>query len=140
MLTLTEGDHGSAVFHPNSDAAHAAIRCQVELQRRAGGDALIGRRLYPLLRQAGFAEIRVAPRMVYADASRPDLVDGFIIKTFTAMIEGVREPALAIGLTTAARFDEGIRALHRTTAADGTFCYSFFKAVAVTASGDTPAA
>ena len=44
---MIEGDHGSAYFHPDSAAARAAIACQVELQARAGGDALIGRQLYP---------------------------------------------------------------------------------------------
>ena len=90
-ITVIEGDHGSAYFHPDSAAAHAAIRCQVELQRAAGGNALIGRQLYPLLVEAGFDAVRVSPRMVYVDASRPDLVDGFTRKTFTAMIEGVRD-------------------------------------------------
>ena len=42
---MIEGDHGSAYFHPDSPAAHEAIRCQVELQARAGGDALIGRQV-----------------------------------------------------------------------------------------------
>lgn len=42
-ITLIEGDHGSAYFHPDSPAARAAIGCQIELQARAGGDALIGR-------------------------------------------------------------------------------------------------
>ena len=32
------------------------------LQREAGGDPEIGRRLMPLLRQAGFAEVSVSPR------------------------------------------------------------------------------
>ncbi|MFA7004784.1 MAG: class I SAM-dependent methyltransferase, partial [Verrucomicrobiia bacterium] len=53
-ITVIEGDHGSACFHPDSDAAHRAIQCQVELQRRAGGNALIGRELYPLLCEAGY--------------------------------------------------------------------------------------
>ena len=53
--------------------------------------------------------------MVYVHASRPELVDGFIRKTFTAMIEGVREPAIAAGLIDAERFDVGIRDLERTT-------------------------
>jgi ubiquinone/menaquinone biosynthesis C-methylase UbiE len=35
-ITVIEGDHGSAYFHPDSTAAHQAIQCQVELQRRAG--------------------------------------------------------------------------------------------------------
>jgi SAM-dependent methyltransferase len=130
-ITLIEGDHGSAYFHPGSPAADAAIHCQVELQRAAGGDALIGRQVYPLLVEAGFDAVRVSPRMVYVDSSRPDLVDGFTRRTFTAMIEGVREPAIAAGLIEPERFDEGVRALYRTTEADGVFCYTFFKGVGV---------
>lgn len=130
-ITAIEGDHGSTLFHPDSDAARAAIGCQVELQRRAGGDALIGRRLYPLLRGAGFDAVRVSPRMVYADAGRPALVEGFVRRTFAAMIEGVRAPAVAAGLIEADAFDAGLRALHRTAEPDGVFCYTFFKATAV---------
>ena len=128
-ITVIEGDHGSTYFHPDSPPAHAAIRCQVELQARAGGDALIGRKLYPLMVQAGFDAVRVSPRMVYVDASRPDLVDGFTRKTFTAMIEGIRESAIAAGLIEPPSFDAGVRALHRTTEVDGVFCYTFFKGV-----------
>ena len=128
-ITVIEGDHGSTYFYPDSAAAHAAIQCQVRMQREAGGNALIGRQVYPLLVEAGFEAVRVSPRMVYVDASRPALVDGFTRKTFTAMIEGIREPALAAGLIEPERFDAGVRALHRTTEADGVFCYTFFKGV-----------
>ena len=128
-ITVIEGDHGSTFFHPESEAAHAAVSCQVELQRRAGGDAMIGRRLYPLLAGAGFKAVRVSPRTVYVDASKPGMADGFIRRTFTAMIEGVRESAIAAGLSTPDAFDAGTRALHRTAAPDGVFCYTFFKAV-----------
>jgi SAM-dependent methyltransferase len=128
-ITVIEGDHGSAYFHPDSAAARAAIGCQVELQARAGGDALLGRRVYPLLVAAGFDAVRVSPRMVYADASRPALVDGFTRKTFTAMIAGVREAAIAAGLSDAASFDAGIRDLERTAEGDGVFCYTFFKGI-----------
>jgi len=128
-MTVIEGDHGSTYFHPESPAAQAAIQCQVTLQREAGGNALIGRQLYPLLIEAGFDAVRVSPRMVYVDSSRPDLVDGFTRKTFTAMIEGIREPAIAAGLIEPERFDTGVRDLHRTTEADGVFCYAFFKGV-----------
>ena len=76
-MTVIEGDHGSAYFHPESAAARAAIDAQVQLQAAAGGDALIGRRLYPLLPRAGLEDVRVEPRMVYVDGSRPDLIDGF---------------------------------------------------------------
>jgi SAM-dependent methyltransferase len=129
-MAVIEGDHGSTYFYPDSPAAHAVIDCQVELQRRAGGNALIGRQLYPLMVEAGLEAVRVSPRTVYVDSSRPEVVDGFTRKTFTAMIEGVREPAVAAGLTDTASFEAGICDLHRTTDADGVFCYTFFKGVA----------
>jgi len=128
-ITVIEGDHGSAYFHPDSEAARQAIQCQVELQRRAGGNAMVGRELYPLLRSAGFASIHVSPRMVYVDSSRPELVEGFTKKTFTAMIEGVRESAIKAGIIAQDVFEKGIRDLYRTAESDGVFCYTFFKAV-----------
>lgn len=129
-ITVIEGDHGSAYFHPESGAAREAIACLVEMQRRGGGNAMIGRQVYPLLVEAGFGAVRVSPRMVYVDASRPRLVDGFTRKTFTAMVEGVREAAIGAGIIEPARFDAGIRDLYRTAEADGVFCYTFFKGVA----------
>ena len=137
-ITVIEGDHGSAYFHPRSDSASAAIQALVTLQEQAGGDSLIGRRLYPLLLDAGLEDVRVSPRMVYADASRPDLVDGFTRRTFTAMVEGVRRPAVDAGIIDAPAFDAGVQALHRTAEPDGVFCYTFFKAVARTAGVPRP--
>lgn len=130
-ITVIEGDHGSTYFYPDSEAAHKAIQCQVALQKKAGGNANIGRELYPLLNTAGFAAIRVSPRMVYVDSSKPHLVEGFTKNTFTAMIEGVRESSIKAGLIDEKTFDDGIKALYRTTETDGVFCYTFFKAVAV---------
>ena len=130
-MTVIEGDHGSTYFHPDSEAAHAAIRCQVDLQRAAGGNANIGRELYPLLVQAGFEGVAVSPRMVYVDSSRPRLVESFTKRTFTEMIEGVRERAIGARMITPERFDEGIRALYRTAGEGGVFCYTFFKGYAV---------
>lgn len=129
-ITVIEGDHGSTYFYPDSEAAHKAIQCQVELQKRAGGNANIGRALYPLLKAVGFNSIHVSPRMVYVDSSKPQLVEGFTKDTFTAMIEGVRESSIEAGLIDGKTFDEGIKALYRTTEEDGVFCYTFFKAVA----------
>jgi SAM-dependent methyltransferase len=129
-ITVIEGDHGSAYFHPDSPYARRAIECLVTLQARAGGDSLIGRRLYPLLVDAGFPEVEVSPRMVYVDASRPHLVEGFTRRTFTAMVEGVGERAVAEGLIDRSAWALGIRDLYRTAEPDGTFCYTFFKAVA----------
>lgn len=130
-LTVIEGDHGSAFFHPDSAEARAAIGHLVALQAAAGGDGLIGRRLHPLLSDAGYRQVAVRPRTVYADGSRPALVQGFTRDTFTAMVASVRDDALAAGLTTPDEWDRGIDGLRRAAAPDGTFHYTFFKASAV---------
>jgi SAM-dependent methyltransferase len=128
-ITVIEGDHGSAYFHPDSRHARRAIRCLVDLQREMGGNALIGRELYPLVAGAGYRDVRVSPRMVYVDASRPDLVEGFTRLTFTAMVEGVGDDAVGRGMMSREDWEQGIRDLYRTSEADGVFCYTFFKAV-----------
>ncbi|HEX7159098.1 MAG TPA: methyltransferase domain-containing protein [Edaphobacter sp.] len=130
-MTVIEGDHGSAYFYPESESAQRAVHCLVELQARSGGNALIGRALYPLLTKAGFSDVRVSPRMVYVDSSKPTLVEGFTRRTFTAMIEGIRESATDAELISEAEFDKGIADLYRTAESDGVFCYTFFKATAV---------
>ena len=68
--------------------------------------------------------------MVYVDASRPQLVEGFTTRTFTAMVEAVGERAIAEGLIDERTWERGIRDLYRTAEPDGTFCYTFFKAMA----------
>ncbi len=130
-LIAIEGDHGSAYFYPDSKYAHMAIECQVQLQRQSGGNSNIGRELYPMLHSIGLSDIAVSPRMVYADASKPYLVEGFIKNTFTAMIEGVSDKAVQQGLIDKPTFDKGINDLYRTAESDGVFCYTFFKATGI---------
>jgi SAM-dependent methyltransferase len=132
-ITVIEGDHESAFFHPRSADAAAVINCLVDLQAAAGGDGLIGRQLQPLLVSAGYDEVRARPCTVYADETLPHLVDGFTRKTFIAMVESVRVRALAAGLRTPAQWEQGIRELARAAEPGGTFHYTFFKAVALRA-------
>lgn len=126
-LIAIEGDHGSAFFFPDSKYAHLAIDCQIQLQRKNGGNSNIGRELYPLFASIQLSNISVSPRMVYADASKPELVDGFIRNTFTAMIEGVGIEAIQQGMIDSRTFEKGIIDLYRTAESDGVFCYTFFK-------------
>ncbi len=118
-ITVIEGDHGSAYYHPASIHAQRNIECLIYLQARMGGDSLIGRRLYPLLVDAGLKNVTVSPRFVYADASRP------------YMVEGVKKQALKLKLTDEDTWNRGMRGLYRTADDDGTFCYTFFKGVGV---------
>ncbi len=130
-ITVIEGDHGSTFFHPASAAAWRTIQCLIDVQARVNGNALLGRQVYPLLAGAGFRNVTASPRMVYADATRPAMVDGFTRKTFIAMVEGVRSQAIELGLIDAEAWAKGIRDLNRTTEPDGVFCYTFFKGVGV---------
>jgi len=130
-LTVIEGDHGSTFFHPRSDAAWRTIQCLIDVQAAMGGNALIGREVFPLLLSAGFRDVAVSPRFVYVDASRPAWVEGFTRNTYIAMVEGAREQALAAGLIDRPSWDKGIADLKASAGPNGTFCYTFFKAGAV---------
>jgi ubiquinone/menaquinone biosynthesis C-methylase UbiE len=128
-ITVIEGDHDSAYYHPRSSAAQATIQCLIDVQALMGGNSLIGRELYPLLVTAGFENVSVSPRIVYADESRPEMVDGFTRKTFIAMVEGVKEQAINHNLITEPEWTKGISDLYRSADPSGTFCYTFFKAI-----------
>jgi len=130
-ITVIEGDHGSAYYHPASEHAQRNIQCLIDIQAHMGGDSLIGRRLYPLLIDVGFKNVTVSPRFVYADASRPHMVEGFTRNTFNAMVEGIREQALKLKLIDEETWNKGMRDLYRTAEDDGTFCYTFFKGVSI---------
>jgi len=129
-ITAIEGDHGSWYSYPQTPQSSRVVQCLIDVQARLGGDSLIGRRLYPLLSAAGFRDVHVSPRMVYVDHSQPELVEGFSRNTFIAMVEGVRDQAISLGLIDQPAWDKGIADLYRATESDGTFCYTFFKATA----------
>jgi len=101
-----------------------------EVQARLGGDGLIGRRVYPLMTAAGLRDVRVAPLVVYADESRPDLVESFAKNTFIAMVEGAREDALRLGLVDERTWEKGVADMYRAAGPGGSFCYTFFRGVA----------
>jgi len=126
-ITAIEGDHGSTLFHPDSPPARQAIQCLVDLQASLGGDALIGRRLFPLLQAAGFQSVSVQPRVVAVDNGCPQLADEFTQKTFIAMVTAVRDQAVENGLITAEQWKLGMDGLRRSTEPDGTFYYTFFQ-------------
>jgi SAM-dependent methyltransferase len=126
-ITVIEGDHGSCYFHPETEEAVKAWNCLIKAQQDLGGDPMIGRRVYPLLDEAGFNNIEITPRVVYVDHTNPGLVDGFIIKTIIAMVEGVKDQALKSGLITHGEWEKGIDDLYKSAEKDGTFFYNFFK-------------
>lgn len=126
-ITVIEGDHGSCYFYPEGEEALAAWNCLIRVQAHMKGNSLIGRQLYPLLHDSGFSEVKVDPRMVYVDPSKPGLVNGFILKTIIPMVEGVKEQALEMQMIDEESWEKGIKELHETARPTGTFCYTFFK-------------
>jgi SAM-dependent methyltransferase len=125
-MTVIEGDHGSCYFYPEGEEALAAWNCLIRVQTVMRGNSLIGRQLYPLLLGSGFSEVKVEPRMVYVDSSKPELVDGFILKTIIPMLEGVKKQALET-MIEEKTWNKGIAGLYETARPTGTFCYTFFK-------------
>lgn len=69
--------------------------------------------------------------MVYSDAERPEMRTDFVENTIIPMVEGVKAHALQMGLVDSDAWTKGIEDLHSTAGPDGTFCYTFFKAVGV---------
>jgi ubiquinone/menaquinone biosynthesis C-methylase UbiE len=128
-LLVVEGDHGSCYFHPSTPEAIRAWKCLIEVQAGLGCDSEIGRRLHPLLQSAGFEDVRVSPRMVYADQSRPHLQHQFVLQTIVPMVEGIRTEAITKGRMSPAEWEKGVEDLRETgLSPEGTFSYTFFKA------------
>jgi SAM-dependent methyltransferase len=129
-VTVSEGEHGSCFWHPETPASRAVWQCLIDVQAGIDGESLMGRRLYPLLSNAGFHDVHVSPRNIYCDASNPALVDGFVRKTIIPMVDGVRDDAVRLGMLSEAEWRQGIADLYAVAdSPDGTFIYTFFKAV-----------
>ncbi len=131
-ITLIEGDHGSAFFHPETEESLAAWRCLQRLQQQGGGDGHIGRRLYSLLRDAGSSQIQVKLLPVYCDPTHPEMMTGFVDKTIVGMLRGIEDEVLAQGMLPPEVWRRGIDdLLHLAESDRGTFMYAFFRATAV---------
>jgi len=76
-----------------------------------------------LRRSVGFTQGGVCRRQP------PQMVDGFTQKTFIAMVEGVKDLAISRGLIQKEQWHQGINDLKRSARPQGTFSYTFFKAV-----------
>jgi SAM-dependent methyltransferase len=129
-LLAFEGDHGSVLASPDDPAIASLVAAVSRYQRQQGGDAYIGRRLYPLLTAAGFRNVVIKPCVAYADASRPEWIHAFTRGTFINMMTSQQAAVLEAGLLSENEWRQGIAALNRTTAGDGSFCYTFFRATA----------
>jgi len=131
-ITVIEGDHGSCFWHPQTRESLQAWHSLIASQFHLGHDPLIGRKLCPLLTQADFDVREATPRWVYTDSRNPGLRDGVLNKIIVPMTQTARQQALDLGIIDKHTFDTGIDDLRRSgMPPDGTFFYTWFKAVGV---------
>ena len=128
-ITAIEGDHGSGIWTPESDASRVAWDGLVQSQRLQGHDPDIGRKLYPLIESAGFSEVHAEPRPAYADQSRPDLLDGAVNQIIAPMVLSAEKHVIENGITDEDTWKNGLADLSRIAELEeGTFFYTWFKA------------
>lgn len=133
-ITVIEGDHGSCFWHPETEASKLVWNCMIRAQALHGHDSLIGRRIMPLLHQAGFTVQTCEPRWVYGDAIHPQLLDGMVNQIIVPMVETAKARSLVAGWADEATWRQGIRDLAQSgNPPEGTFFYTWFKATAVKA-------
>jgi SAM-dependent methyltransferase len=129
-LTVIEGDHGSCVWSPQTDAARAMWEAMIKVQQHIGHDPLIGRRLYSLLVDAGFGEVEVVPKPAYVDSSNPLARHDALAKILVPMATTAREKALELGLLSEEVWDMGLAEFSAVgDADDGSLFYTWFKGV-----------
>ena len=93
-----------------------------------GHDPDIGRRLYPLMREAGIRVQYLEPRPVYADRSHPELLDGVVNQIITPMVFSAEPSVLKQSIVGAVLWKQGLQDLSNVASReDGTFFYSWFK-------------
>lgn len=133
-LTVIEGDHGSCFWHPETPQSIAAWKGLIDAQRANGHDPNIGRRLAPLLTEAGFALDSCRPAYLYADCFNLPLRKGMVEHIIVPMVQSAESQILTGRLVPEDVYQKGIEHLTQVNrTADGTFFYTWFKAVARTA-------
>jgi len=131
-ITVIEGDHGSGFWTPETPESKKAWEGLVISQEENGHDPNIGRRVYPLLHEAGFSVQEVSPRWVYADQSNPVLLDGVINQIIAPMVYSAENQVLESKFMKQDRWSKGLKDLENVARhPEGTFFYTWFKGVGV---------
>ncbi len=130
-ITVIEGDHGSAFWHPETPQSLAAWNGLIIAQRAHGHEPNIGRSLHPLITEAGFEVQSCEPAWLYADKLKPALREGMVNHIIVPMVQSAEKQILDDDLVPKAAYRQGIADLSRVDEIEeGTFFYTWFKAVA----------
>ena len=131
-ITLIEGDHGSGFWTPETDQSKMAWNGLIDSQIALGHDPNIGRRVYPLLKNAGFQISDVSPRWVYADQSNPVLLDGVINQIIAPMVYSAEKQVLDNAYMQVGDWKKGLNDIREVARhPEGTFFYTWFKGVGI---------
>jgi SAM-dependent methyltransferase len=96
----------------------------VELQRRLGGDAQVGKRLFTLFRQAGFSEIALSIQPEIHHAGQPTFVPW--VQNLIGNVEGAREKLLAFGLASSTEIDGALSELRQLMTLEDAGAYFYW--------------
>ena len=128
-ITVIEGDHGSCFWQPETAESEKAWNSLIVAQQKLGHDPLIGRRLFPLLSNAGVNIDYVEPRFVYGDNLNPKLLNDMVNKIIVPMVKATKEKVLAEKIISIPDWEKGISDLSAVgKMAQGSFFYTWFKA------------
>ncbi|MBN2412389.1 methyltransferase domain-containing protein [candidate division KSB1 bacterium] len=131
-ITVIEGDHGSCFWHPQTKDSRKVWNALITAQQRLGHDPLIGRKIYPLLKNAGFNVLDVSPRYVYGDMGKQKLLEGMVHQIIVPMVRSSKKQILDEKIVDSGTWNRGISDLSSSgTPPDGTFFYTWFKGIAV---------
>jgi len=129
-ITVIEGDHEACIWNPTSHASQKTWRAMIKSQQMLGHDPNIGRRLYPLLFNAGFNVEFTEPRWIYTDGNQPNLANGMVNKIIVPMTKTAQDYALKHNLIDEETWKQGIIDLENSSKTpEGTFFYTWFKAL-----------
>ena len=131
-ITLIEGDHGSGFWTPETGKSRMVWKGLIDSQIELGHDPNIGRRVYPLLNDAGFVIRDVSPRWVYTDQSNPGLLNGVIHQIIAPMVYSAEKQVLDSAYMEKDDWDRGLNDIREVARhPKGTFFYSWFKGVGI---------
>jgi SAM-dependent methyltransferase len=102
-LLVQENDIFMCRFDPDCPTFYMVWERFVELQARLGGDGLIGRRLFGLLKRAGFKDIELSLQPEIHWAGKPTF-EGWVINII-GNIEGAKQALVESGLATGDEVD-----------------------------------
>jgi SAM-dependent methyltransferase len=108
-VVVQDDGHDTFRLSPEPPGFGLLWRCYLRTYDRVGNDPLIGHRLVSLLHDAGAAPSRNTWLFFGSCSGNPDF--GVYVENIACLLDGVREPVLALGEMDAAAFDGCLDAL-----------------------------